>query len=119
VALALRPIVGGVALDFTSPRQQQVPELREQLREAALFVEMYSKAPDRWIDDPSQGRLPPLDISVNDVGAGARVLIRAERARDLPELLELARTLDILWQRSDCNEDLRVRGRIPLPSVRA
>jgi hypothetical protein len=101
-----------------------VPGLREQLREAALAVEQYSKAPLRLgvvpvADGEGGTRLPPLDISVNNVGAGARVVVRAQRARDLPELLERARTFEILWSRSDCNEDVYVRARARLPSLRA
>ncbi|HWO24159.1 MAG TPA: hypothetical protein VNO30_35695 [Kofleriaceae bacterium] len=107
VALVSRPISGGVALEFTSPRRRQVPELREQLREAALAVQTYSKAPLRGaLLSPGQVPIPPLDISVDDVGAGARVSVRAQRARDLPELRDLARTLQRFWSRSDCNEDL-------------
>lgn len=107
VVLVSRPISGGVALEFTSSRRRQVPELREQLREAALAVETYSKAPLRGMFvAPGQIPIPPLDISVDDVGAGARVSIRAQRARDLPELLDLARTLKRVWSYSDCNEDL-------------
>src|SRR5688572_27170096 len=32
ISLVFRPISGGVALEFTSPREPQVAELREQLR---------------------------------------------------------------------------------------
>jgi hypothetical protein len=116
VSLELRPIRGGVALEFTSPRRLQVPGLREQLREAALVIEQYSRAQLRVAraadtaeaEPPS---IPPLEISVTDVGAGARVLLRPQRARDLPELIELARTFELLWSRTDCNEDVFVRGR--------
>ncbi len=122
VALIFRPIPGGIALEFTSPRQHQVPELRKQLREAALVVEQHSKAPipvHAEAGDPESIRIPPLDISVNDVGAGARVVIRAQRARDVPELLELARALELFWSHSDCNEDVGVRRRVPPPYQRA
>src|SRR6187402_1030636 len=96
VVLVSRKISGGVSLEFTSPRRRQVPGLREQLREAALAVETYSKAPLRgWMMAPAQRPIPPIDISVNDVGAGARVSVRAQRARDLPELLDLARALEL------------------------
>jgi hypothetical protein len=107
VELVSRPISGGVALEFRSSRRRQVPELREQLRDAALAVETYSKAPLRSaLVAPGQVPIPPLDISVDDVGAGARVSVRAQRARDLPELRDLARALERYWSRSDCNEDL-------------
>jgi len=123
VDLELRPIAGGVALEFTSLRRRQVPGLREELREAALAVAQYSKAPLRMIDVSDGGsggvRLPPVDISVSDVGTGARVLVRTQSARDLPELLDLARTFELLWSRSDCNEDVFVRARAQLPSERA
>lgn len=119
VELARRPFAGGVVLSFTSARLQQVPELREQLRQAALVIEMYSKVPNLGLEvAPEQGRIPALEISVNDVDAGARVVIRTQRARDLPELLELARALELLWSRSDCSEDIFVR-RPSLPSLRA
>jgi len=119
VELALRPFPGGVVLAFTSPRLPQVPELREQLRQAALVIEMYSKAPNLGLAaTPDQGRIPPLEISVSDVGAGALVVIRTQRARDLPELLDLARAVELLWSRSDCSEDIFVR-RPSLPSLRA
>ncbi len=110
VVLVSRQISGGVALEFTSPRRRQVPGLREQLREAALAVETYSKAMLREAAHaPAQLQFPPLEISVNDVGAGARVSVRAQRARDLPELLDLARQLELFWSHSDCNEDLLAR----------
>jgi hypothetical protein len=118
VALVFRPITGGIAIEFSSPRQYQVPELRQQLREAAIVVEQHSKAPlpvSAIDEDPEAARIPPLDISVNDVGAGARVIIRARRARDIPEILELARALELFWLHSDCNEDVGTRRRIPLP----
>ena len=124
VSLALRPIPGGVALEFTSPRRLQVPELREQLREAAFAIEQYSRAQvrvaraaDRSEAEPPT--IPPLDVSVTDVGAGARVLIRPQRARDLPELVALARTFELLWSRTDCNEDVFVRRRPQLPYQQA
>ena len=123
VDLALRPIPGGVALEFTSARRRQVPGLREQLRETAFAVEQYSKASVRMLDvadrEGSPPHLPPLDISVSDVGAGARVLVRTQRARDMPELLELARTFERFWSGSDCNEEIYVRARTQLPSERA
>jgi hypothetical protein len=122
VALVFRPIAGGVMLEFTSPRQHEVPELRQQLREAAVVVEQHSKAPmPASLDaaDPEAARIPPLDISVNDVGAGARVLIRAQRARVIPEVLELARALELFWLHSDCNEEVGARRRVPPPYQRA
>jgi len=120
VALVFRPIEGGIVLEFTSPRQQQVPELRQQLREAAVVVEQHSKEPVPMdASEPEQVRIPPLDISVNDVGAGARVIIRAQRAGDIPEVLELARALEMFWLNSDCNEEVGARRRTPLPYQRA
>ena len=121
-SLVLRPLTGGVAIDVTTPRRQLVPALREQLRDIALVVEMHSKTPVHMAasdDDAPAVRIPPLDISVNDVGAGARVIIRTQRARDLPELLELARALQLFWERSDCNDDYRARSLRALPSQRA
>jgi hypothetical protein len=56
---------------------------------------------------------------VRDIGAGARVIVRAQRARDLPELLELVRTFEVMWTRSDCNEEVGVRRLRALPSIRA
>lgn len=120
VSLELRPISGGVALEFTSGRTSQVAELREQLREAARVVEAHSKAPRHiHASNSERVRLPPLDISVNDVESGARVVVRAQRARDLPEVLELAHVLQLIWSRSDCHDDISVRRRVPLPSMRA
>jgi hypothetical protein len=124
VSLALRPIPGGVALEFTSPRRLQVPELREQLREAAFAIGQYSRAQLRVVratdgDAAEAPSIPPLEISVTDVGAGARVLIRPQRARDLPELVGLARTFELLWSRTDCNEDIYVRARPRLPYQQA
>jgi hypothetical protein len=120
VALVFRPIPGGIALEFSSPRQHEVPELRKQLREAALVVEQHSKAPMQVSAGDSESiRIPPLDISVNDVGAGARVVIRAQRARDVPELLELARALELFWAHSDCHEEIGTRPRMPPPYQRA
>jgi hypothetical protein len=123
VDLSLRPIAGGVALEFTSARRRQVPGLREQLREAAFAVEQYSKVSVRMLNiadsENSAPHVPPLDISVSDVGAGARVLVRTQRARDMPELIELARTFERMWSGSDCNEEIYVRARAQLPSERA
>ena len=124
VSLELRPIPGGVALEFTSPRRLQVPGLREQLREAAMAIQQYSRAQLRVAraSDAAEAEppsIPPLEISVTDVGAGARVLIRPQRARDLPELIALARTFELLWARTDCNEDVFVRGRPRLPYQQA
>lgn len=119
VALIFRPIPGGIALEFSSPRQHEVPELRKQLREAALVVEQHSKAPMQVsVDDAESIRIPPLDISVNDAGAGARVVIRAQRARDVPELLELARALELFWAHSDCHDEVGARPRMPPPYQR-
>lgn len=122
VALVTSAVDGGVAIELTSPRAREVAALREQLREAALSLEMYSKRPVRpEADDPSPAevQLPPLDVSVKDVGAGARVIIRAERARDLPELLELTRALELFWSRSDCNREVGPRPLNNLPSMQA
>jgi hypothetical protein len=122
VALIFRPIPGGVILEFTSPRQHEVAELRQQLREAAIVIEQHSKAPIRVSKSESEeeaARIPPLDISVNDVGAGARVVIRAQRARDVPELLELARALELFWAHSDCHDEVGARPRMPPPYQRA
>jgi hypothetical protein len=119
VSMEIQPISGGVVLELTAPRPQQVAELREQIRDAAMVVEKYSKAPPQGLlVEMEPARLPPLEISVNDVGAGARVLIRAQRARDLPELLELAHSLELVWERSDCNESV-AHEQIALPYLRA
>lgn len=119
VSMVIQPVTGGVALELTAPRPQQVAELREQIRDAAMVVEKYSKAPPQGLlVEMEPARLPPLEISVNDVGAGARVVIRAQRARDLPELLELAHALELVWERSDCNESV-AHQRISLPYLRA
>jgi hypothetical protein len=122
VALVIRPIAGGVALDFMTPRQHEVPALRGQLREAALVLEQHSKTflrPAAATAEPRGVRIPPLDISVNDVAAGARVIIRTQRARDTPELLDLAHSLELFWERSDCNEDMRARRPAPTPYLSA
>ncbi len=120
VSLVFRPISGGVALVFTSPRARQVDELRDQLREAAHVVEAHSKAVKHInASNSDQVRLPPLDISVNDVESGARVVVRAQRARDLPEVLELAHVLQLIWSRSDCHDEISVRRRPALPSMSA
>jgi hypothetical protein len=121
VELVFREVPGGVALELTSPRPRQVAELREQLREAALVLVRHSRRAARQLSASylEQAWIPPLEISVNDVGSGAHVVIRAQRTRDLPELLELARALEQIWLRSDCNEVIGVRRRAPLPSMRA
>lgn len=120
VSLVIRPATGGVSLEFTSPRRRQVAELREQLRDAALVIARHSKSPIQLAAATAgQSRLPALDISVSDISAGARVVVRAQRARDLPELLELARTFEVMWTRSDCNEEVGIRRLRALPSIRA
>jgi hypothetical protein len=109
VSLVARPTPDGVVLELTTGRPHAVAELRDQLRDAALLLERRSKARLRAAADaPGTARaaVPPLEISVSDVGAGARVVIRAQRARDLPELLELAYELELLWARSDCSGQL-------------
>lgn len=121
VAFVVRPVAGGVALEFTSPRQHEVPELREQLRDAALVIEMHSKASMQPVSDPAETgvRIPPVEISVNDVAAGARVIIRAQRAGDLPALLELVGALEVFWARSDCNPEARAHDLVMLAPRRA
>jgi hypothetical protein len=109
VSLVARPMADGVVLELTTGRAHAVAELRDQLRDAALLLERRSKAPLRAAAEaPGTVRapVPPLEISVNDVGAGARVVIRAQRARDLPEILELVYELELLWARSDCSGQL-------------
>jgi hypothetical protein len=104
VTLVLMPSERGVTLDFTSPRTEMVPELRSQLREAAVAIEQHSESPPQSTDpaDSDAVTIPPLDISVNDVGSGARVVIRAERPEDVEQLREIAQALEVMWLKSDC-----------------
>lgn len=119
-SFVIRQTTGGFAVELRSPQLRQVSALRDQLRDIALVVESYSKAPIRGVAMASdQARLPPLDLQVDDVQSGVRVIIRPLRARDLPELLDLARALELFWWRSDCSEDLRARGLKSLPTIQA
>jgi hypothetical protein len=119
-SFAIRQTTGGVTVELRSSRLRQVSALRDQLRDIALVVESYSRAPIRGVAmAPERSRLPPLDVQVDDVQTGVRVIIRPVRPRDLPELLDLARALELFWWRSDCSEDLRARGLRALPTVQA
>lgn len=116
VSLVLKPISGGVTLDFTSQRLDQTRELRKQLRDAAIVVELHSKAPPDETSEPPVV-IPPIKISVDDLGAGARVTIRPERAADIAELRELAQALESIWTRANCGG--APKKRLPIPTVRA
>ena len=116
VTLVLMPSDGGVTLDFTSPRAEMVAELRQQLREAAVVIERHSEAPPQSADpaDSDSVTIPPLDISVNDVGSGARVVIRAERKEDINQLREIAQALEVMWLKSDCRRPAATQAAPPL-----
>lgn len=114
VSLVLKSVDGGVTIDFTSRRGDQARELRRQLRDAAVVIELHSKAPK---DEPVAVTIPPIDISVDDVGAGARVTIRPERAQDIGELRELAQAFEAIWLRANCGAPPSKLK--PIPTVRA
>ena len=65
----------------------------------------------RWRPSVSQYRLtseddevefPPVDVNVKDIGAGARVTVRAARLRDIPAIRELAFGFAEFWKTSAC-----------------
>ena len=110
VNVSAEAVKKGVALEFTTPRQDQVKELRSQLRELGRTLEEESKAgPGR--EPAPQGTekqatpeeaVPPLDIAVKDIDSGARVIVRAERSGDVPQLRELAEGFEQFWATTDC-----------------
>jgi len=116
VSLVARTLGDGIVLELTSERPRAVAELRGQLREAAMVLERRSKARFRTAEPGApRTRTPPLEISVNDVGAGAHVIIRAQRARDLPEILDLVQALEATWSRSACGTQDLVAGSLSAP----
>lgn len=94
----------GVAFKFTTPKKENVKELRELLTDAADVIEEHSKMTEeqRAVTDPAAAQIPPLDISVKNVGSGARVTIRAQRAEDIEPLREQARNFEEFWETSEC-----------------
>ena len=104
VDLSLQDVKRGVAFKFTTPKQENVKELRQLLTDAADVIEEHSKMTDeqRAMTDPAAAQIPPLDIAVKNVGSGARVTIRAQRAEDVEPLREQARNFEEFWETSEC-----------------
>ena len=106
VTISTRNIQSGVELDFKTPRLEDLVELRLQLRQAAAIVEYHSKmwglAAQQEPAFESPAPIPPVDISVKDSGAGARVSVRAERAQDIAALRELVQGFEEFWEQSEC-----------------
>lgn len=104
VDLSIKDVKSGVTFQFTTPRKENVKELRELLTDAADVIEEHSNMSDqqRAMTDPAAPEIPPLDISVKNVNSGARVTIRAERSQDIEPLREQARNFEEFWDSSEC-----------------
>lgn len=74
----------GVAVTYTTPRPQEVEELRERVR--AMAEQHEQRAESR----PGRGRraLPPATVSVTDVPEGARLELAAVDPGDVEALRE-------------------------------
>ena len=110
VKVSAEAVKKGVALEFTTPRQERVKELRYQLRELGRSLEEESKAgpgveraPQGAEEQPTpEAAVPPLDIAVEDIDSGARVIVRAERSGDVQQLRELGEGFEQFWATTDC-----------------
>ncbi len=105
VGVALQQVEGGMAFTFTTPRTSEVGELRHMLRMSAALVEAHSQESSpgtEEMSDFSTIELLPVDIEIDDMGAGARVTVRAERTADTRELRRQSRKFELVWARSSC-----------------
>ena len=97
---------GGVVLQITNPHTEYVTELRRELRIMAQVIEEHSKTTNTAVLDPEAVRIPPVTITVRDVDSGVRVHIRAERAKDITQLRELALGFQQTWEGSECGQGI-------------
>ena len=107
VDIALQQVEGGMEVTFTTPRLGEVAELQEMLRMSALIVEEHSKESTITTDemaDFSTIELLPLSVGFQDLRAGARVTLLAERTADTAEIRRQARKFELVWMRSSCAE---------------
>jgi hypothetical protein len=87
-------IDGGVELHFTNPRTLLVDGMRQDLRTIAKLVEVHSAS--------GPAKIPPIEISVDDIASGASVRIKPIRPGDLVQVRQLAVVLQTVWEGSDC-----------------
>lgn len=96
----------GVSLEFKNPNRAHVQHMREQLREVADLIEEHGTQQQTTGAEDEEVEFPPVDVSVKDIGTGARVTVRAARFRDIPAIQELAFGFAEFWKTSACNAPL-------------
>ncbi len=125
VNMSLQQVEGGMAFTFITPRKTEVSELQEMLRMSAVIVEQHSQ--EAALDttemaDFSTIELLPVDIATEDLRAGARVTVLAERTADTSEIRRQARKFELVWTRSSCAGDAPMLEKVekapPRTSVR-
>lgn len=105
VGVALTPVEGGMAFTFTTPRPHEVMQLQEMLRMSAVIVEQHSQeaaTSTEEMADFATIQLLPVDIAIDDLRAGARITVLAERTADTSEVRRQARKFELVWTRSSC-----------------
>jgi hypothetical protein len=97
--LSMRNIDGGVEIKITTPWTTHLQPLRDLLHQLAVVVEDHTHAV-RLVQE--EGEIPPIDIVVKDVDAGALITVKADNAKHIPLVREQAKMLDEFWQSSEC-----------------
>lgn len=109
----------GIALDFETETRAQVGGLRLHLRYLAAILQQHSTA--HAVGDTAAAAMPPLEILVNDIAAGARMTMRATHAEDVAALRALGEELEEVWVTSPCAPEMSMpsSGRDTPDSVQA
>lgn len=104
MSVSSHPVRGGVQLALTNPGSSQLDDLRDFVRAVAQVIQTRSHGigPQAASDAPAV--IPPVEISVEDTGDGARVTVHADRASDVDDVRALALVFERVWRASSCVE---------------
>lgn len=92
----------GVTFRVTAAQDPYVAPLREMLRRLALLIERHADATAAQPPDPESVAIPPVDITIKEIGDGAVVSVRAKQVTDVGLLQLQARAVERFWESSDC-----------------
>jgi hypothetical protein len=105
VEMSVKKIPGGVQLDFSAPEATQRGGLQRLVKEVSAMIEYYSKLaaldPETTLAHDGVA-IPAVDIKVHETDHGAQATIHADERKDVPTLMEQAKSFKQFWDTNAC-----------------
>jgi hypothetical protein len=100
--VSTHPVRGGAQIALKNAGSPHLDELRAFVRVAAQTIEARSHDGLATTASARGEVIPPVAISVDDIGDGAKVTVLADRKNDVDDVRALALVFERIWQASSC-----------------